>query len=267
MFLTKKNKCKIILTMRFLVHRRRWSLVLLTHGVVQAMALQQTERASVPNPLVLPGIRSVELSFEHDDAGASTLPKRAYVPRFASCLQRRNDIEMYGWHIVHTKQEPTHATLSVFDDRQPPNSAASACAWDATLLLTASSSQHQDTPPSTCFVATNRFHVKSDCRALFEERWAQRQSQLPQQAGFVALSLLRKQVQLALESEWKFNYASCTIWASHDAWMEWRNGDGKYSHVKSSTTKRTPVSEWLHNPAQPIFWDGSGTILDPSRGV
>jgi heme-degrading monooxygenase HmoA len=96
----------------------------------------------------------------------------------------------------------------------------------------------------------NRFSVNEDCSLLFEERWSERKSQLPSQDGFVSFSLLRRRVkEYNKEQDEKlddsFNYASCTIWASHGALMGWRNGDGRYSHVHPEDGKkkrRTSVS-------------------------
>mmetsp|Transcript_26720 Transcript_26720/g.50427 ORF Transcript_26720/g.50427 Transcript_26720/m.50427 type:complete len:118 (-) Transcript_26720:17-370(-) len=114
----------------------------------------------------------------------------------------------------------------------------------------------------------NRFFVKESCILLFEERWAERNSKLPEQPGFVSFSLLRnlhrQSSDIATESLSldHYNYASCTIWASHEHWLGWRNGAGRYSHSHDKT--RTPVSTWMHRKATPVFWDGIDTIMSPT---
>jgi hypothetical protein len=56
--------------------------------------------------MLLPRLCSVEQE-EEDAAPAGDFKEQVATshPRFSSCLQRRNSIEMYGWHIVHTEEE------------------------------------------------------------------------------------------------------------------------------------------------------------------
>ena len=130
--------------------------------------------------------------------------------------------------------------------------------WDATLVQRPSErviTLQADTP---CFLAMNRFPVREDCALRFEERWATRTSRLSSQSGFIGFSLLRKCSPTAVDSAAagaSFTYSTATLWASEDAWLAWREGEGKNSHDASRELQRTPVSDWLDGSASPIFWD------------
>lgn len=147
--------------------------------------------------------------------------------------------------------------------------------WEATLLLTPDHDSQSNYSKGSCFVAMNRFIVKKGFEDLFEQRWAGRRSKLSSQPGFLAFSLLRRlnvrknsnqgDAEYKMNQRYPFNYSSCTLWSSYNAWGNWRNGEGRYSHEASRNgPSRTPVKEWLEQPASPIFWDGVGTIVDRS---
>jgi len=226
---------------------------------------------------LLPAKTRVHFNFSTDkEIGFSPFPEKGDLQQLV--LHRRDGIDLYGREIVHTRCDSRSATMSVLGTNTVTERLLEESSmWDATLVLQPENLEMRnggDADPllltwtlgdsKSCFVAMNRFHVKEDCKALFEERWAQRQSKLPCQPGFVGFSLLRKAATAIDESQEqhdRFNYSTCTIWDSIDCWEEWRNGGGKTSHEASRETsagkKRVPVSEWLEGPSSPIFWDGN----------
>jgi heme-degrading monooxygenase HmoA len=212
-------------------------------------------------------------------------------------LERQDGLDLYGKQVIYQPNEATFASLSFFcnsndhknENDQQQQQQQQKNYWDATLVLTPTTpaedipSSLSSSSSSSLFIAMNRFHVKNNCKGLFEERWEQRTTQLPTQSGFVGFSLLRKREHkshvvadndLDLELDINnindtnfndvFNYASCTIWSSLDAWQDWRNGDGRYTHVvpdeQQDKPKRTPSSEWMYQKARPIFWNARHQI-------
>jgi len=186
--------------------------------------------------------------------------------QFAALLTRRDGLNLYGRDIVHSASDATHATL-IFLDHEMEIDDNPYCVWDATLSLTPIKLSEESVDPKRtidkkCFVAMNRFMVKDDCKSHFEKRWSERKSRLPFQPGFLGFSLLRK--RKSRSKEWTlyedklFNYSTCTMWNSEKSWRQWRSGEGRSSHTvsKEVNTTRIPVSEWLHGPASPIFWEG-----------
>lgn len=186
-------------------------------------------------------------------------------PHFAALLKRREGITLYGRQIVYSDVDANYATFVSFDPVKE-----NKYIWDAILLLSPEKEiDRTNDIPKSCFVAMNRFLVKEDCKRLFENRWAERNSKLPLQPGFLEFSLLRMNARLTTTGETKtcHNYSTCTIWASEQSWMDWRSGDGRSSHDESRNSKipRTPVSKWLEGPSSPIFWDGEITFTKESR--
>lgn len=184
----------------------------------------------------------------------------------ARCLlKRRNGVEMYGKVFdTYPVGTPEYLALELFDDTVEADHGAAAAPllWDALLI------ERPDLPPTLipdtpCFLAMNRFPVKAECAHLFEERWATRQSLLPQQPGLLGFSLLRRRSDAVgdvggfcgVGDAPLFTYSTATLWASEAAWSAWREGPGKDSHAVSRLGQRTPVSDWLEGPASPIFWD------------
>ncbi len=227
---------------------------------------------------LLPAKTRVHFKFSTSkEIGRSSFPEEEDLQQQQLVLHRRDGIDLYGREIVHTRHDARSATMSVLcTNAVTERPLEDSSMWDATLVLRPENLEMHNGGDAdsllltstlgdskSCFVAMNRFHVKEDCKALFEERWAQRQSKLPCQPGFVGFSLLRKTATDMDESQEhdRFNYSTCTIWDSIDCWEEWRNGGGKTSHEASRETsaekKRVPVSEWLEGPSSPIFWDGN----------
>ena len=189
-------------------------------------------------------------------------------------LNRLDGIDLYGREIIHEPSDANEATMSsiLHTTTQELSSALDeSTVWDATLVLQPDSIASSDDiihlvpqQQASCFVAMNRFHVKDECKILFEERWAQRQSKLSYQPGFVSFSLLRRRKAGGSEEYDRFNYSTCTIWDCIDSWKEWRNGEGRSSHDASrqlaDVQKRVPVSEWLQGPSSPIFWNAKTLV-------
>ena len=145
--------------------------------------------------------------------------------------------------------------------------------WRGNLEAVTAHNAKADQGLATYRMAMNRFAVKAGCEVDFERRWAERESKLPAQPGFLGFSLLRKRKDLEGGSappsppnpEDVYNYSTCTIWTSFKQWSHWRDGEGRYSHDASNkAVARTPISEWLDAPASPIFWDGLGMVLSES---
>ena len=220
-------------------------------SVTESLILKTPQETASGSQLLLPSVRSVHLQFTQSEPSILHHPETPS-PVFSTLLKRRDDLELYGKPVQYNPNEANFAALQFY-----PSETNDFANWDATLLL-----KPADSPLiSSCFVAMNRFCVKDSCFSLFEERWAERNTQLPGQSGFVWFTLLRRRKEA---SDPGYNYASCTLWASQDAWQGWRNGDGRYSHDASKTGRRTPVSEWMVRPASPIFWDGYETLLTDS---
>lgn len=239
------------------------TLILLVFSIPTTTSISLTDHATTGNRNLLPASRLVDLKFHQvDTEDCSSFEHDHHVPvatdgaTFSSLLRRRDGLSIYGKDIVHTPDEPNCATLSMLPITDKTNHD-DEFEWEATLLLTPS--QQPAKQNDLCFVAMNRFAVKEDCRDLFEQRWAERSSKLPKQAGFLSFCLIRKKE--TNHGIVPFNYSSLTLWESFDAWTAWRNGDGRYSHDASKASKRTPVSAWLKHSASPIFWDGTATIM------
>lgn len=249
--------------------------LLLACSSTTVVSISLADSTSTSNQNLLPASRLVDLRLYDVDGSHRVQFEQTHQPSsikdksasFSSLLKRRDGLSIYGKNIVHEPEEPNYATLSLLPMTDGKDDIRD-CGWEATMLLTPSSNEYKNSLDNSCFAAMNRFAVKEGCEYLFEHRWAERESKLPQQPGFLSFCLLRKRdtpENHALTSiRAPFNYSSLTLWASFDAWTSWRNGDGRYSHDASRAAKRTPVQEWLEYPASPIFWDGLGTIMTES---
>lgn len=183
-------------------------------------------------------------------------------------LRRRNDVIMYGKMFSdYPAGTPRYAAVEVFDDDSGTTGIAlsdDTVLWDATLVKQPvhAAALESGTP---CFLAMNRFPVRADCALLFEERWAERESQLHLQPGLIGFSLLRRRGQPTTDVD-RFTYSTATLWASQAAWTAWREGGGRNAHAASQEKQRTPVSEWMDGSASPIYWDVP-VIFCPRREV
>ncbi len=165
---------------------------------------------------------------------------------------------------------PDYLAVELFEDASATTGAAlldEAVLWDATLVQQPVAAAALE-PGTPCFLAMNRFPVRADCALLFEERWAERESQLHLQPGLIGFSLLRRRDPgLTIDADVdRFTYSTATLWASQAAWTGWREGGGRNAHAASQQKQRTPVSEWMDGAASPIFWDVP-VVVCPRRDV
>jgi predicted O-methyltransferase YrrM/heme-degrading monooxygenase HmoA len=107
------------------------------------------------------------------------------------------------------------------------------------------------------FIAMNRFTVKSDQADAFLKHWAERESQLPTQDGFVRFRMLRQAAPGRDPNTCEF--VSYSEWVDRDFFLGWIEGPaGKASHSKASG-----ISEMLAGP--PNF-NGFDIALDEGPG-
>jgi heme-degrading monooxygenase HmoA len=130
------------------------------------------------------------------------------------------------------------------------------------------------TLPAECFVACNQFFVPSDGAAAFEQRWAQRESQLKECEGFVAFSMLRRDGQakghgmVEMKSD-EPTYMSTTIWKDQASFQKWRQGTAfskahgqkpPAENKSDSSAAAAPPKPLWSRPPQPIFYEGTLVI-------
>ena len=83
------------------------------------------------------------------------------------------------------------------------------------------------------FIAMNRFKVRPDATAAFEEVWTSRDTYLQDVPGFVEFHLLR-----GPEREDHVLYASHTIWASQAAFEAWTRSEAfRAAHANAGTNR------------------------------
>jgi heme-degrading monooxygenase HmoA len=121
------------------------------------------------------------------------------------------------------------------------------------------------------YVATNRFAVRQNKAAKFEQRWATRKSRLASLEGFKYFHLMRR-VNLEDDGTCTYdegsdkastqgNYVSFTIWDKKSDFSAWRNGEAfKEAHGGTSISAfmSTMVSSAfvLKGAPRPAFYDG-----------
>lgn len=111
------------------------------------------------------------------------------------------------------------------------------------------------------YIATNRFVVRANKDAKFEERWAKRQSKLATLEGFEFFALLRKISENNIDDkEDIFNYISCTFWGNKDNFDAWKNGEAfKEAHGGGSITDFIKLISTalfiLKGSPKPAFYD------------
>jgi heme-degrading monooxygenase HmoA len=120
------------------------------------------------------------------------------------------------------------------------------------------------------YIATNRFAVRKDQQAKFEQRWVTRKSKLATLEGFRYFHLMRR-VELQDDGtsvydggdsneEAQNNYVSFTIWEKKSHFSAWRNGEAfKEAHGGTSISAflSTMVSSAfvLRGAPKPAFYD------------
>lgn len=122
------------------------------------------------------------------------------------------------------------------------------------------------------YVATNRFAVRKDKAAKFEQRWATRKSSLAKLDGFKYFHLMRR-VTINEDGETctydegtdndsaAGNYVSFTIWDKKSDFSAWRSGEAfKEAHGGTSIGAflGTMINSLrvLRGPPRPAFYDG-----------
>jgi len=126
--------------------------------------------------------------------------------------------------------------------------------------------------PAECFIACNQFFVSPENAAAFEKRWADRESKLKECDGFVAFSMLRRDISgnkghgTVPISDKEPSYQSTTIWKDRASFDKWREGSAfKKAHGqaasgdKPSEQKQPPAPLWS-KPPEPVFYEGTLVI-------
>lgn len=138
------------------------------------------------------------------------------------------------------------------------------------------------TLPTECFVACNQFFMPLENAAVFEQRWASRESKLAACQGFVAFSMLRRDgqakghgtVEMTMEEP---TYVSTTIWKDQASFEKWKSDNAfKQAHgskppgntVSKEDAKEggaaaaaPPLPLWSR-PPQTVFYEGTLVITN-----
>lgn len=152
----------------------------------------------------------------------------------------------------------------------------------SSVVMLMSTTQDQETDDSTAFtergllkrdryVATNRFAVRKDKAAKFEQRWATRKSKLASLDGFKYFHLMRR-VTLNDDGTNTYdegddkdsaagNYVSFTIWERKSDFSAWRSGEAfKEAHGGTSIgaflSTMVNSAMVLRGAPRPAFYDG-----------
>lgn len=149
-----------------------------------------------------------------------------------------------------------------------------------------------ETLPTECFVACNQFHVPTENAAAFEQRWANRESQLAECDGFVSFSMLRRDGQAKGHGTVEMDaseptYVSTTIWKDRSSFESWKNGNafrqahgggsgnpasGKPPKAEGETQKEedtkppSPPAPLWSRPPKPVFYEGV-LVISSQQGV
>ena len=137
------------------------------------------------------------------------------------------------------------------------------------------------TLPVECFVACNQFYVPQENAVAFEQRWANRESQLKFCEGFVAFTMMRRDAKTKTHGSEEMDesaeptYVSTTIWKDRQSFEKWRSGsnfskvhgqkgksesDKKDSEKKEEAPKKPAGPPLWSRPPTPIFYEGTLVI-------
>ncbi|KAG5189590.1 hypothetical protein JKP88DRAFT_205998 [Tribonema minus] len=114
------------------------------------------------------------------------------------------------------------------------------------------------------YIASNRFKVRKNSGAKFEQRWAQRTSRLAELDGFRWFSLLRRVEgqgsDYSVEGDFG-NYISLTVWEDKTAFDAWRTGEAfKEAHggggISDFVKLLTTAIFILDGAPKPAFYSG-----------
>jgi len=86
------------------------------------------------------------------------------------------------------------------------------------------------------FIAMNRFKVRKEAWAAFEDVWMTRDSRLVEVPGFVSFHLLR-----GPERDDYILYASHTLWASQDDFIAWTKSE-HFRAAHAGAGERRPLT-------------------------
>lgn len=124
--------------------------------------------------------------------------------------------------------------------------------------------------PTEAFIACNRFSVLPGQEKAFEERWANRDSQLKSCSGFVSFTMLRRDLKTKMHGSGdkakpgdNYNYMSTTIWENKEAFLNWRksqqfakaHGGGPKQAGADAEKAPKPPPMWA-GPPSPVFYEG-----------
>jgi len=129
------------------------------------------------------------------------------------------------------------------------------------LTSSRSPSNDEELIESDVFVSMNRFSVAEGHEQEFEERWATRDSTLPNLPGFRTFQLLRRD-QVPDDD---VNYISMAVWDSRDAFDHWRNGEG-FQQAHSRRSDQAPLAAVLRHPPRPYFYEGK-LVVESEHGA
>lgn len=109
------------------------------------------------------------------------------------------------------------------------------------------------------FLVQNRFKVTEGKELDFEKVWAERESRLSEEEGFLCFSMIRRD---ATKADDGFNYISTTLWRGKEDFMRWRNSDSfKLSH-KAAGDSTAPK---LYDESPKLaFYEGKLTLVGPN---
>lgn len=147
------------------------------------------------------------------------------------------------------------------------------------------------TLPVECFVACNQFFVPKENAVAFEQRWKNRDSQLPLCEGFVAFSMMRRDAKtkthssVAMDETVEPTYVSTTIWQNRASFDKWRSGsnfskvhgqqkEGEDKKKNDATSDneapqkplQAPGPPMWSRPPKPIFYEGT-LVISTAEGI
>lgn len=96
------------------------------------------------------------------------------------------------------------------------------------------------------YVAMNRFKVRPEAAASFEQMWLKRETRLPEVAGFLSFHMLR-----GPQREDHILFSSYTLWASREAFEAWTKSP-QFASAHKSAASKTAGDEKSEPEKQPM---------------
>ena len=134
-----------------------------------------------------------------------------------------------------------------------PSSAPTADGWREVVA------DGRTTLDGDCFIAMNRFSVNAGSEALFEARFASRESTLSTFDGFKGFVLLRRDGK----DEDGFTHSTWSVWRDRSAFEKWR--DSEKPAGKSKAAPEPPMNLYARPPV-PTFYEGI-LMLESADGI